>query len=636
MQLQSGCLLQGGKYRIERVLGQGGFGITYQAVQVALNRKVAIKEFFMKEYSSRDVSTGLVSMPDSMYSYMVMFLEKARLVALLNHPNILFVHDVFEENGTAYYVSDYIEGGNLKAYLQSSPSKRMKENEVLQVAVQIGGALSFIHSRKIYHLDVKPGNILIDRENHRYLLQDFDMAVFVSDISDTPRVGGFNIAYSPLEQRASYIQPAPTMDVYALGATLYRLLTGMCPPEADKILEEGFPDALSELNISSQMKTAIENAMQPARKNRPQNIDSFLCLLSDNKPKGQSVHDVHEEDGQENTNIEVVGFERKYFNVLPSGTLLHGHSYTYEIVKVLGQGTFGISYLANVRLSGALGELQSAVQVAIKEFFMKDLNGRQGNTVTSGSDSDIYRNYRNDFMREANNLAKLKHPHIVKVLEAFESNNTCYFSMEYVNGGNLNEYIQQCKSLSEREALQGIVEVGEALAFMHDNNMLHLDLKPLNVMRRKDGGLVLIDFGLSKQFDRNGEPESSTRIGGGTIGYAPLEQANYKKGEGFPATLDIYALGATLFKMLTGNTPTDASTIFNEGFPEEELRGCGISDEVILLVSWAMEPMKRKRPQTVKEFLDEAKRLLPGSSDRRNMEEDPKTIKFRDDDSECT
>lgn len=323
---------------------------------------------------------------------------------------------------------------------------------------------------------------------------------------------------------------------------------------------------------------------------------------------------IHESTHYEEAKMNDFKTKKKCINALPPKAILHGPSYTYEIVEALGQGSFGISYLANVRLSGALGELQSSVQVAIKEFFMKDTNGRQGSSVTSGGDSEVFQNYRKDFIREANNLARMKHPHIVKVLEAFEANNTCYFSMEYIDGENLNEYISQCQSLSERESLQSIVEIGEALAFMHENRMLHLDLKPLNVMRHKDGRLVLIDFGLSKQFGENGEPETSTRIGLGTPGYAPLEQASYKKGEGFPATLDIYALGATLFKMLTGKTPPNASVLFNEGFPEDDFRQCGVSEDVISLVSWTMEPMKRKRPQTVNAFLDEAKRLLPDSS----------------------
>ena len=302
-------------------------------------------------------------------------------------------------------------------------------------------------------------------------------------------------------------------------------------------------------------------------------------------------------------------------NGLPCGTVLHGNTYDYEIIKALGQGSFGITYLAGVKLRGELGTINTAVNVAVKEFFMRDVNGRLGTQVQTGNNSDLYHKYRKDFIREANSLSKLVHPNIVKVLESFEENNTAYFSMEYIEGGNLNDYIQSNDCLSEKETLETIVQVIGALSCMHHSNMLHLDLKPLNLMRRKNGEIVLIDFGLSKQFNSEGEPESSTHIGRGTCGYAPLEQSNYKKGDGFSPTLDIYALGGTLYKMLTGVTPPDAATIFNDGFPENSMRDKGISQEVISLTLWAMEPMKRKRPQTTEEFLEEIKRILPHASE---------------------
>lgn len=303
-------------------------------------------------------------------------------------------------------------------------------------------------------------------------------------------------------------------------------------------------------------------------------------------------------------------------NALKPHTVLHGKYYTYVIEKELGQGTFGITYLATtrVKVTGALGELETTIQVAIKEFFMRDMNGRTGNRVTCGTKAGIYYDYKRQFVREAENLSQFNHPHIVKVLEAFEENDTAYFTMEFIEGGSLHEYIQQNGYISDREALELIVQIGDALSAMHANKMLHLDLKPLNIMRRGNGELVLIDFGLSKQFDENGEPESSTRIGYGTRGYAPIEQANYKRGAGFPATLDIYALGATLFKILTGMTPPEASEILNEGFPEEDMQKKGIENELIRLTSWAMEPMWSKRPQSIAAFLTEVKRILPMAS----------------------
>ena len=267
-------------------------------------------------------------------------------------------------------------------------------------------------------------------------------------------------------------------------------------------------------------------------------------------------------------------------NTLSISTLLQGNSYTYTIQKVLGQGTFGITYLATtrVKVAGALGELETTMQVAVKEFFMRDINGREENTVTSGSKGGIYANYKKKFAREAENLSKLHHPHIVKVLEYFEANNTVYYAMEYMEGGSLDAYIKRNNGLPEAEAVKYAKQIVSALSYMHAHKMLHLDLKPGNVMLRKNGDAVLIDFGLSKQYDENGEPESSTTVGNGTPGYAPLEQANYRDGKAFPVTMDVYALGATLFKMLTGIRPPEASDILNDGFPAYELQQHRVSD----------------------------------------------------------
>lgn len=246
---------------------------------------------------------------------------------------------------------------------------------------------------------------------------------------------------------------------------------------------------------------------------------------------------------------------------------------------------------------------------------MKNYNERFGSVVMTGSNVDIYRNYQNNFKREANNLSKLRFPHIVKVLELFDENNTSYFSMEYIDGENLDDYILSKGHLSERESLENMVQILEALSCMHNSKMLHLDLKPLNIMRSTGGDMILIDFGLSKQFDSNGEPESSTPIGLGTRGYAPIEQSACKKEDGYCPYMDIYALGGTLYKMLTGITPPDASTILNEGFPIDSMKNIGINKEIISLAQWAMEPMWKKRIQTATEFLNEIKRLLPLSSE---------------------
>ena len=290
---------------------------------------------------------------------------------------------------------------------------------------------------------------------------------------------------------------------------------------------------------------------------------------------------------------------------LKIGTILQNG--TYRIVKVLGQGSFGITYLAKAKLrtQGNLGSMNVEAQVAIKEFFMSEVNSRRSDgSSVEGSSGSVFANYRKKFKKEAENLSKLSLSNIVKVVDVFDENNTTYYVMEFIEGKNLDDYIKQKGSLPEPEAISIIKEVGNALEYMHSRKMLHLDIKPKNIMRKPDGTIYLIDFGLSKQFTDNGEPESSTSIGLGTPGYAPIEQSSYKQDGTFPATLDVYALGATMFKMLTGKRPPEATIILNEGFPSVELSNKGISDNTISTIKAAMISTKKERYQTIKAFVE--------------------------------
>ena len=294
-------------------------------------------------------------------------------------------------------------------------------------------------------------------------------------------------------------------------------------------------------------------------------------------------------------------------NALPQGTMLQGKSHQYKLIKKLGQGSFGITYLAMMKATivGDLGPIEADVKVAIKEFFLRDFNGRNGTLVTSGSNDSIYHDYKKKFLREAKNLSKFKHPNIIKVLESFEANNTVYYVMEYIGGGSLDDLIGKGGCIAQDETVRIAKKIGDALSFMHQKRMLHLDLKPANIMMRESGEPVLIDFGLSKQYGENGEPESSTQVGGGTPGYAPMEQTSYQEGKDFPVTMNVYALGATLFKMLTGRRAPEASHIFNDGFPYDEFQKHDIGDKFVSCIAKAMAPAKKDRYQTVKSFISD-------------------------------
>lgn len=277
------------------------------------------------------------------------------------------------------------------------------------------------------------------------------------------------------------------------------------------------------------------------------------------------------------------------------GTLLRGGS--YKIEKVLGQGSFGITYLAEHTNLGR--------KVAIKEFFMKELNSRgDDGSITGMTDGSLSQNYCVKFQKEAINLSRLDHPNIVRVTDSFSENGTFYYVMDYIEGQNLNDYVKS-HQVDEAEATSIIKSVADALIYMHEEkHMLHLDLKPGNVMRRNsDGHIFLIDFGLSKHFSEDGQPETSTTIGLGTAGYAPIEQGNKAKNGEFRPTIDVYALGATFYKLLTRETPPPASDLVSDDeLLENKLCEKGVSDNLIEIVTEAMCPNVRKRIQSIREF----------------------------------
>ena len=293
MQLKEGTLLQNGEYKIIKVLGQGGFGITYLAEQTSLRRKVAIKEFFMKEYCERDresssVSLGTSGSKELVEKFREKFVKEAQIIAGFNHNNIIKIYNVFEENNTAYYVMDYY-GKSLSEYL--SQKKILTEGMALMFIRQIASALSYIHSRNFNHLDVKPGNVLLDNNNNAVLI-DFGLTKHYDNdggqTSSTPV--GISRGYAPLEQykQGGVSTFSPETDIYSLGATLYKLVTGITPPEADEIYENGinFP---KDMYLSESVKGAIIFAMQPKRKDRPQSIEVFLKILEVKAESGEET-----------------------------------------------------------------------------------------------------------------------------------------------------------------------------------------------------------------------------------------------------------------------------------------------------------------------------------------------------------
>ena len=343
-QLQEKSTIQSGKYKIISFLGQGGFGITYLAMQSGLERKVAIKEFFMKDLCNRDESTSHVSVGSTgsvelVERFKAKFLKEARNIARLNHPNIVRIIDVFEENGTAYYVMEYADGGSLADLVKKSGS--LSETVARRYILQVADALGYIHQQKMNHLDIKPANIMINEKDEAVLI-DFGLskqydAVTGNQTSTTPV--GISEGYAPMEQykQGGVGEFSPETDIYSLGATFFKLLTGSTPPSASDVNEDGVPvDELRAIGVSQSSIDAICKAMEGRKKDRMKDIDTFVRLLGNSSAPISSVSSsVPETNDEEATILNAQPVPSEGQSKEPSTPQKSSSSISYGVLAVL-------------------------------------------------------------------------------------------------------------------------------------------------------------------------------------------------------------------------------------------------------------------------------------------------------------
>ncbi len=292
---------------------------------------------------------------------------------------------------------------------------------------------------------------------------------------------------------------------------------------------------------------------------------------------------------------------------LPASTVLHNGNREYTVEEVLGAGGFGITYRVSAVVMA--GNVPITTSFAVKEFFMKGgERADDGRTVRyTKTMRQTAEECMNDFMVEAKRLNMLsgKSRHIVRVNEVFKENNTAYYVMQYLDGGELTEHIERDGAMTEAQAIAVIRPIAEAVILIHREHLLHLDIKPDNIVlmtspRDRSQYPVLIDFGIAKHFTSSGKPTSTHSAKGASDGYAPIEQ--YASIDYFAPELDVYALGATLFTLLTGKIPKKAFDISEQdilsALPDT------VSKRTRTAIVSAMKKLKEQRTPDVKAFLD--------------------------------
>lgn len=284
--LKVGTILHG-TYRIDSYLSSGGFGNTYVATNIEFDERVAIKEFFMKGVTQRDDNQTTVSVSNSentnsFFEQREKFKKEARRIRQLHNEHIVAVHDLFEENGTAYYVMDYVDGENLAELLKRT-GLPMTESEVNRILPQILDALKAVHDAGFCHLDIKPSNIMLEKGGKIKLI-DFGASKQLGAngtlTTNAPTAFAQTPGYAPREQMEQNLDKiGPWTDIYALGATLYNLLTNNKPPlptDIDDDMSEDKHNALPFPESVGGMKYLVLQMMKTNRLQRPQSIDAII------------------------------------------------------------------------------------------------------------------------------------------------------------------------------------------------------------------------------------------------------------------------------------------------------------------------------------------------------------------------
>lgn len=275
MNLKAGFVLQKGKYTIDSILGQGGFGITYRAIHHQFNRIVVLKTLNESLYQHQDFA-----------KFQAQFIAEAHILAKFQHPNIVNVWDFFEEEQFFFMVMDYIPGQNLAQLIKSGHN--LHPNQATDYIHQIASALSVVHKNGFLHRDIQPKNIIRRAGTEQVVLTDFGITCDLTDGIRQTHTNLFSVGYSPPEQYNLQQKLSPSTDIYALTATLYYLLTGNAPTPAPLRISQAVPQTLKFSskklkyllpNLSANIEETIVRGLEIDPEKRPQTVEGWLVLL---------------------------------------------------------------------------------------------------------------------------------------------------------------------------------------------------------------------------------------------------------------------------------------------------------------------------------------------------------------------